>query len=187
MSTPNKTPPSLQHPMLQHNEDQRAANPGNLMSHLLFLHLPSAEVWRSCKRVIDLKLTFLCPAQCIPPILKLPLEIRNLIYKCTFGGTLIHIIQNPGEGGAKFEHLICRASISEEEALEKFDSESTNDQRPPRRPSLLEGRDRYDRESTGFRPKPAAILPPDLKWNKPYPVFVKYFLLRRPIDALKLC
>lgn len=60
------------------------------------------------------------------PLLRLPLEVKNLIYKHAFGGQLVHIVQNPDEGAAKFRNTICRAPISEEEAQENFDSESTN-------------------------------------------------------------
>lgn len=60
------------------------------------------------------------------PLLRLPLEVKSLIYKYTFGGQLVHIVQNPDEGAAKFRNTICRAPISEEEAQEKFDSESTH-------------------------------------------------------------
>ena len=60
------------------------------------------------------------------PLLKLPLEIKNLIYKYSFGGHLIHIIQNPEKGGPKFKNTICRALISEEEAQENFEAETTH-------------------------------------------------------------
>ncbi|CAD6579065.1 MAG: hypothetical protein ASARMPRED_008943 [Alectoria sarmentosa] len=60
------------------------------------------------------------------PLLRLPLEVKNLIYKYTFGGRLVHIVQNPDERAAKFRNTICRAPISEEEAQENFDSECSN-------------------------------------------------------------
>ena len=54
------------------------------------------------------------------------MEIKNLIYKFTFGGNLIHVIQNPEKGAAKFKSTICHATISEEEAQKNFDDESTH-------------------------------------------------------------
>ena len=60
------------------------------------------------------------------PLLRLPLEIKNQIYKYTFGGNLIHIIQKHDKDGRTFKSYICCASISEEEAQENFDSESTH-------------------------------------------------------------
>lgn len=61
------------------------------------------------------------------PLLKLPLEVKNLIYKYTFGCNLLHIIQDPDGGAAKFKNTICCASISEEEAQENFQCENTNE------------------------------------------------------------
>ncbi|KAF6221855.1 hypothetical protein HO133_001823 [Letharia lupina] len=60
------------------------------------------------------------------PLLRLPLEVKNLIYRSTFGDNLVHIIQNSDKGTATFKNTICRASISEEEAQENFDGESTH-------------------------------------------------------------
>ena len=58
--------------------------------------------------------------------MRLPLEVKNVIYKYTFGDNLIHIIQNPDEGAAKFKNTICRALITEEEAQENFEREDTH-------------------------------------------------------------
>lgn len=56
--------------------------------------------------------------------MKLPLEIKNLIYKYTFGGNVIHIIRNADRARIKFRSTVCRALISEEEAQENFDGET---------------------------------------------------------------
>ena len=58
------------------------------------------------------------------PLLRLPLEVKNLIYEYTFGGNLIHITQDPDEGATKFNNTICRALISEEEAEDNFNEET---------------------------------------------------------------
>lgn len=49
------------------------------------------------------------------PLLRLPLEVKNLIYEYTLGGHLIQITQNHGGGGVKFKSTVCCALISEEE------------------------------------------------------------------------
>lgn len=70
------------------------------------------------------------------PLLRLPLEVKNQIYEYTVGGNLIHVITNPEEGAAKFKNTICCARISEQEAEEDFESESTHEWYAP----AIEGR-----------------------------------------------
>ena len=63
------------------------------------------------------------------PFLRLPLEIKYLIYNHAFGGNLIHIVniaEVPHKGVAKFGNTICRAKISEEVAQKNFDEERKN-------------------------------------------------------------
>ncbi|KAM0799975.1 hypothetical protein BDR22DRAFT_963485 [Usnea florida] len=60
------------------------------------------------------------------PLLKLPLEVKNLIYEYTLGGRLIHIAQNRGGGGVRFKSTVCCACLSEEEAQDDFDSDNTD-------------------------------------------------------------
>ena len=59
--------------------------------------------------------------------MRLPREVKNLIYNYAFGSNLIHIVDIadvPYEGVAQFRNSICRAEVSEEEAQRNFDSES---------------------------------------------------------------
>ena len=57
------------------------------------------------------------------PLLKLPLEVKNLIYEYTLGGHLIHITQNYDGGGVKFKSTVCCALISEEKVRDTSVSE----------------------------------------------------------------
>ena len=61
------------------------------------------------------------------PLLRLPLEVKNLIYEFTFGGNVIHITQDPDEGTTKFFNTICHALISEEEAEDNFNEETIHE------------------------------------------------------------
>ena len=68
------------------------------------------------------------------PFLRLPLEIKYLIYNHAFGGNLIHIVniaEVPHKDVAKFGNTICRAKISEEVAQKNFDEERKDDWNAP--------------------------------------------------------
>ena len=52
-------------------------------------------------------------------LLRLPIEIRNMIYKSVLGGMLLHRYWRPGP--QHFQWLICRATLSEEDAQRHFD------------------------------------------------------------------
>ena len=58
--------------------------------------------------------------------MRLPLEVKNLIYNYVFGGNLIHIEfrRFSKKVAISFRHIICPAPISEEEAQRNFDNEN---------------------------------------------------------------
>lgn len=52
------------------------------------------------------------------PLLKLPGEIREMIFSLVVGHQLIHLLYLPTQG--RFRHTVCTATTSEDEAYEEF-------------------------------------------------------------------